>query len=168
MVPPPEELRDLEHLVRMLHDEMHRPNDARSTTLQAYYLSAALLLIDRWQNVEAPDAPPPKAPEVDLFERFAYLLEAEYEHHHDATWYADQLAVSANHLATTLGSLTGRSTKKLISDRIMTEAQRLLRHTGMSVQQIASRLGYGDQLYFSRSFRQHVGRSPSSYRDGTS
>lgn len=165
MQPPSHERQHLEMLLRMLDEELQRPQDPRSGALQSYYLSASLLLIDRWQGAQALDVPLPQNPDVEMFQNFGRLLEAEYMRHHDAGWYADQLAISANHLAALLTGLTGRSTKKLVSDRVMTEAQRLLRHTNLTVQQVAYRLGYDDPLYFSRAFRQHVGQPPSVYRE---
>jgi AraC family transcriptional regulator, transcriptional activator of pobA len=167
MLPPTSELDDLVQLLRLLDHEMQRPRDARSTTLESYYLSATLLIIDRWQGARMLDVPTAQTPYVELFQQFARLLEAEFAAHHDAGWYADQLAVSANHLAGVLTTLTGRSTKKLISDRIMTEAQRLLAHTNLTAQQVAYRLGYDDPLYFSRAFKQHVGEPPTTYRTNT-
>ncbi len=165
MSPPPSERDELEQLLRMLDGELQRPNDSRSATLEAYYLSAVLLLIDRWQDAESFEVASSQADDVGLFQSFARLLEAEFAEHHDATWYADQLAISATQLASVLRALTGRTTKNLISDRVMAEAERLLRHTNLTVQQIADRLGYGDPLYFSRAFRQHVGEPPSAYRN---
>jgi AraC family transcriptional regulator, transcriptional activator of pobA len=164
MHPPPDERLALQQLLGLLGDEMRRPADARSTALQTYHLSAALLLVDRWQGTQTPDVGVAPSPEVELFQRFARLLEAEFTEHHDAGWYADQLAVTPNHLARTMRALTGRSTKGLIGDRLMTEGQRLLRHTSLTVQQIAHRLGYADPLYFSRAFRRHLGKPPSAYR----
>ena len=164
MQPPAGELDQLVSLLRMLDDELHRPLDGRSGALLTYLLSAALLLIDRWQDAQVIDAPTAPSAELELFQAFARLLEAEFTSHHDAAWYAGQLAVSPNHLAAILSTLTGLSTKKLVSDRLMTEAQRLLRHTNLTVQQVAYRLGYDDPLYFSRAFRQHVGTPPSAYR----
>jgi AraC-like DNA-binding protein len=46
----------------------------------------------------------------------------------------------------------------------MEAACRLLDSTDDSVKSIAGRLGYGDPLYFSRSFRRIVGLSPRDYR----
>lgn len=165
--PPASEMGDLEQLLHVLDGEMQRPRDGRTDTLESYYLSAVLLLIDRWQGAPTLDASAPQSSDMALFQEFARLLAAEYANHHDAKWYAEQLAVSPNHLAGVLTHLTGRSTKKLINDRVMTEAQRLLRHTSLTAQQIAFRLGYEDPLYFSRVFRQHVGQPPSQYRRST-
>ena len=63
-----------------------------------------------------------------------------------------------------LAHVTGRTTKQLITDRVMLEAARLLRFTDLTVGEIAFRAGFEDQLYFSRAFKRHYGQAPSTYR----
>lgn len=46
----------------------------------------------------------------------------------------------------------------------MDEACRLLCSTLMSIGEIADKLGFSDELYFSRCFRNYTGKSPSAYR----
>lgn len=46
----------------------------------------------------------------------------------------------------------------------MEESARLLRHTGLSVGEIAMRVGFADQMYFSRRFHKLMSCSPRDYR----
>lgn len=46
----------------------------------------------------------------------------------------------------------------------MLEAERSLRHTSMSVRQIADFLGFSDATYFSRFFRRYRGEAPGRFR----
>jgi len=68
-------------------------------------------------------------------------------------------------LARALTQVTGRSTKELVTDRVMLEAARLLRFTSLSAQEIAHRVGFDDPLYFSRAFKRRHGEAPMAYRD---
>ncbi len=68
-------------------------------------------------------------------------------------------------LARALVELTGRTTKELITDRVMLEAARLLRFSDRTVGEVAFQVGFRDPLYFSRAFKRHTGRSPQAYRD---
>jgi AraC-like DNA-binding protein len=68
-------------------------------------------------------------------------------------------------LARTLSGLTGRSTKELVTERVMVEAARQLRYTDLTVGEIAFRVGFTDPLYFSRAFKRQTGASPQAYRD---
>jgi AraC-like DNA-binding protein len=46
----------------------------------------------------------------------------------------------------------------------MNAARKLLKSTLLSVSEIGERLGYSDQLYFSRCFHDYTGMSPTNYR----
>lgn len=168
LVPPARELEHAVALVRLLDDELQRPPDAGTSTMLGASLGALLTLVRRWQSGASMGTPASVTdPDVALLQRFVRLLEAEHHRHHDAAWYAIQVGISPNHLAATLTKLTGRSTKRLITDRVMTEAARLLRYTDLTVQQVAQRLGYDDPLYLSRAFKSWSGEAPTAWRERT-
>ena len=58
----------------------------------------------------------------------------------------------------------GMSIKEYIVQIRMTTACSLLRYTNLSISDISRSVGYADVLYFSKSFRQKKGCSPSEYR----
>ncbi|MGC1478920.1 MAG: AraC family transcriptional regulator [Chthoniobacterales bacterium] len=60
--------------------------------------------------------------------------------------------------------VTGLSPNRFIIEERLGRAESYLRETGMSVQEIASRLGYRDVYYFSRQFRRFRGVTPSRVR----
>ena len=99
-----------------------------------------------------------------LHRRFAELLERDYARHHDTSHYAEALGVPQATLSRALAAVTGRTTKDLITDRVMLEAARLLRFTDHSVNEIAFATGFQDQLYFSRAFKRRLGEAPTAYR----
>jgi AraC-like DNA-binding protein len=56
----------------------------------------------------------------------------------------------------------GRSFKSCVVDIRMDKAEQLLRHEpGVTVKEVAARLGFEDEFYFSRIFRQRKGLPPS-------
>lgn len=162
---PPGEFDRLESAIDLMAAEARRPPDSRSVALQCYFLSALLLWVERWYDASRVQQREADDPDVLLFRRFSDILERDYARHHDATFYADQLAVPQAALSRALVNVTGRTTKEMITDRRMLEAARLLRFTDMSVGEIAYRAGYGDQLYFSRAFKRAHGEAPSAYRE---
>ena len=48
---------------------------------------------------------------------------------------------------------------------LLSEAARLLANTSLSISEISERLGFSDQFYFSRKFKQKYASSPRTYRN---
>ena len=102
-----------------------------------------------------------------MLRRFAQVLARDFAAHHDAGHYADALAMPPAALSHALTQVAGRSTKELVTDRVMLEAARLLRFTDRTVGEIAYATGFSDPLYFSRAFKRHHGEPPTAFRDAT-
>jgi AraC family transcriptional activator of pobA len=161
----PEGERDrLEAVLLAIHAEVRRPQDTYSADLQANLIATVLLWLERWYDGARGERLEPADADVGLHRRFTTLLEDDFARHHDAVHYADALGVPRASLTRTLTQLTGRSTKELILERVMLEAARLLRFTDLTVGEVAYRVGFQDQLYFSRAFKRHFGTPPMSYR----
>jgi AraC family transcriptional activator of pobA len=161
---PEGEAARLESIVAALEAETARPPDARSAELERHLLSVLLLWVERWHDDMRTERRDADDAEGQLHQRFAEQLEADYPRHHDAAHYADALGVPQAALSRALGHVTGRSTKELVTDRVMLEAARLLRFTDLTVQEVGHRTGFRDPLYFSRAFKRHQGEAPQAYR----
>ena len=164
---PPGEVESLEGVIGALHAESVLPPDAHSDELQHHLIAALLLWVERWYDAARTETRPADDEEVQLHRRFAELLESDFARHHDAAHYADALGVPPAALSRALAEVTGRTTKELVTGRVMLEAARLLRFTGLSVGEVAQRSGFADPLYFSRAFKRHTGEPPSAYRGRT-
>jgi AraC family transcriptional regulator, transcriptional activator of pobA len=164
-VPVPEDRADLfEALLRALEEELRRPDEPESYKVRSHLMSVLLLWIERWYDASRAGHPDPDEAELRLLRRFVPVLERDYADHHDAGHYADELRVPPATLSRALARVTGKGTKELVLDRVMTEAARQLRFTDLTVQQVALRVGYDDPLYFSRAFKRHFGHAPMAYR----
>lgn len=161
---PPGSVASLESVIGALHREGSLPPDARTGELAHHLVAVLLLWVERWYDAARIDAREPGDAAVQLQRRFTQLLESDFSGHHDAAHYADALAVPPAALSRALTEVTGRSTKELITDRVMLEAARLLRFTDLTVGEISHRAGFTDPLYFSRAFKRHTGESPTGYR----
>jgi AraC family transcriptional activator of pobA len=162
---PEDEVERFEAMIAALATETTRPADERSADLERHLLSVVLLWIERWYDAQRDERGEPEDASVQLYRRFARLLERDFAAHHDAAYYADALAVPPAALSQALTQVTGHSTKELVTDRVMIEAVRLLRYTDRTVGEVAYLTGFSDPLYFSRAFKRHVGVPPSAYRD---
>ena len=81
-----------------------------------------------------------------------------------ASDYARSLSVHVNHLNHAVRSVTGKSTTAHISERIVAEAHALLRHTDLTISDIAYALGFDYPNYFNNFFKKSTGRTPLSIR----
>jgi AraC family transcriptional activator of pobA len=155
----------LEATIAMLAAESAGPLDARSADLQRHLLSVLMLWIERWYDGQHTAQRDAGDAALAIFRRFSRVLERDFASHHDAAHYADALAMPQAALSHALSDLAGRSTKELVTDRVMLEAARLLRFTDRSVGEIAYQTGFSDPLYFSRAFKRHQGEPPTVFRD---
>lgn len=164
IVVPSGECGRFEAVLAALHAETRRPPDPYATELIGHLTATALLWLARWHDASRAERPEAQDAEVALQRRFSDALERDYARHHDVAHYADALAVPAAALSRALVAVTGRATKELIVERVMTEAMRLLRFTDATVGEVARAVGYEDPLYFSRAFKRYAGRAPQAYR----
>jgi AraC-like DNA-binding protein len=77
---------------------------------------------------------------------------------------SQQANLSRYHFSNRYKKLTGYSPIKHFLNMKMEHACQLLDSTDMTVQAIASAVGYDDALYFSRLFKKTLGTSPRDYR----
>ena len=61
-------------------------------------------------------------------------------------------------------NITKEDAKKIIDDFAILEIKVLLQSTGLTIQEIADRLGFPDQSYLGRYFKRHEGMSPKEYQ----
>jgi AraC family transcriptional regulator, transcriptional activator of pobA len=162
---PPEDVEALESTIAALARETDRQADQCSTGIERHLISTILLWIERWYDAARTERRAADDAEVQLLRRFSQRLEADFAGHHDAAHYADALAIPQAALSRALVQVTGRSTKELITDRVMLEAARLLRFTDQTVGEVSHAVGFEDPLYFSRAFKRRFEVSPRGYRD---
>ncbi|MET9677392.1 AraC family transcriptional regulator [Streptomyces sp. NPDC006482] len=77
---------------------------------------------------------------------------------------AGRIGVTPGHLTEAVRAATGRTPGALLREARTREAQRLLVGTGLSIRQVADRVGFDDPAYFCRFFRRETGRSPGDFR----
>jgi AraC-like DNA-binding protein len=79
--------------------------------------------------------------------------------------YSSLLNISSKALAKITRSHFNKTLTHLISERIVIEAKRELYLTSKTVKEIAWQLGFDDEYYFSRFFRNNADVSPQLFRD---
>ena len=74
------------------------------------------------------------------------------------------MGLTPGHLTTVARRKTGRTVQEWIAERRMAEARRLLVETDLAVEEVGRRVGYGDPVYFVRSFGRAHGATPLGWR----
>lgn len=99
-----------------------------------------------------------------LVAAYSDLVERDFRHHKGIAEYAADLGVTPTHLTRCCRATSGRSALRLLKDRVIYEARVLLRETRTPVQEIAKSLGFTSAAYFTRSFQQATGQTPTGFR----
>ncbi len=126
--------------------------------LQAFTCMAAAA----YKGLDRPEGS--RSRKTELAQLFKQELSQSYKINKSPSAYAAQLNVSPAYLNEALKQITGLPVSYWISQEVMLEAKRLLYYTALSVKEIAQELGYADQTYFFRLFKQHTGITPLAFR----
>jgi AraC-like DNA-binding protein len=100
----------------------------------------------------------------ELLWRFLALLPEHVKTERGLQFYANRLYVTPKYLTQTVKKLSGKTAGKYIDDQVIVEAKNLLRDHTLSIAQVADRLDFSDQFFFSKFFKRYTGITPSSYR----
>lgn len=100
----------------------------------------------------------------DVFNRFMVLVRRYCVSQRQVEFYAAKLCISAKYLSDITRGEVGVSAKQVIDNFVVLEIKSLLLRPGVSMQDIADRLGFPDQSYLGRFFKRHEGISPREFK----
>jgi AraC family transcriptional activator of pobA len=154
---------DLKQLASMMLRESSRSATGRDSALHGLLTT---LLTNVLRISEGAAAPSPNAAnrEREMVAHFREVIERRYRGHLEVSAYAREIGTSEAALRKACLRVAGQSPTQLVHARMLIEAERQLRYTGMSITQIAYYLGFEDPAYFSRFFAKGMGASPRSFR----
>ncbi|ESZ73540.1 AraC family transcriptional regulator [Mesorhizobium sp. L103C119B0] len=92
------------------------------------------------------------------------LVDAHFRDKWPVDRYVEALATTPHLLDKAAHTVLGSGVKRLIGERRLLEAKRLLLFTVRTVEDIAYEIGFEDPAYFSRFFRERVGQAPAAWR----
>ena len=156
-------IRQTEDLLLRINDELlgDRPGREKAISLYLYLFLLELKRSYRDQITEVPET-------TALVIKFRKLVSRHYLSQQRVSDYADMLYVTPNHLNRTVKEISGRTASDHIGEMILQEAKVLLRHTDLSVAEIAYQLQFSEPSSFNRSFKKGTGLTPLEYRNAGS
>ena len=128
------------------------------------HLLAVLVEALRLGHQAAAITPQAQGPAQRLVARFREAVEVNYRSTATMEDYAARLGVSATRLRRACLAGVGVPPIRLVQDRLLLEAKRVLIYSNMTVAETAYYLGFDDPAYFSRFFSQREGVSPRAFR----
>ena len=92
------------------------------------------------------------------------LVDAHFRDNWPVDRYVEALATTPHLLDKAAHAVLGSGVKRLVGERRLLEAKRLLLFTVRTIEDIAYEIGFDDPAYFSRFFRERVGQAPAAWR----
>lgn len=100
----------------------------------------------------------------EIYKDFLRAVRLHYRKERSVAFYAEVLAISQQHLGTTVKQVSGQTLSDIIAHLVIMDAQAQLRSTDLPIQQIAYSLNFPDVSFFGKYFKRYVGVSPQKYR----
>jgi AraC family transcriptional activator of pobA len=162
--PEGESREQVQHILRQLaHEQEERPLAFEDASLAL--LKLLLIVATREKAQRAAVCGDHGEFKHPLLAPLRDLIEENYCRLHSPKDYAELLHVTPKTLGRVVREYLGKTLTDLIRERILTHAKWQLLHTLRPVKEIAHELGFRDELYFSRLFKQETGVSPKFFRE---
>jgi AraC family 4-hydroxyphenylacetate 3-monooxygenase operon regulatory protein len=150
-------------LLSLIADENQQSGVERDFALKAL-LQLILIDILRLADQSQPQQKTRKE-DIRIFHLFNHLIEKHYKEHLILSQYCAQIGITEARLNEICRRLAGLPSKRLIMDRLIQEARRLLSFSSVSITEIGYELGFKDPSYFARFFRKNTGVAANKYRN---
>jgi AraC family 4-hydroxyphenylacetate 3-monooxygenase operon regulatory protein len=162
----PEKNKNAKHLIQLL--SLIAEENLHSGVEQDFALKALLqlILIDilRLADQSQPQQKTRKE-DIRILHLYNQFIENHYKEHLTLSQYAEKISITEARLNEICRRLSGLPSKRLIMDRLVQEARRLLSFSSISITEIGYELGFKDPAYFARFFRKNMGITAKQYRN---
>lgn len=149
-----EVLNALSQLIRSL-----QPTGRSPRFLQQLILGLLLHLADAYRRKN-----PPASHETTVIKNLRALIEDHYKTERRTGWYAAQLGFSARRLNARAKIVTGKIVIELLNERLLLEAEKLLRQPQLRIKEVAFALEFTSPNYFATFFKKYTGIDPTAFR----
>ena len=158
-----EDFARIRHYVDLLWEIVHRPYDRQTVEHLETTLLYDLKLLHAHQSGENTAK---LSRGQRILQQFLDAMGRKDPLPRNVKAYADYLCITPNHLSAVIREQSGRSVMDWLNAHCVLRAQVLLRHTNLSIYEIADRLGFQSSTFFTRFFHRETGVTPKEYRWG--
>ena len=139
---------------------------AELSAKQTELLSHSLILevLQCYANVGVDSEPISRKDEV--LQKFVVMLYRTYRKEHEVAYYANQQFLTSRYFSTIVRERSGKSPSQWIATALLVDAQNLLANTSMTVKEISDVLGFPNQSYFGKWFKNLMTIGPLEFRKG--
>jgi hypothetical protein len=102
--------------------------------------------------------------QTELLRKLRILINANFRIERDAPYYGHQLGVSARKLNNITRECYGKTIRRLVTDRLLSECEAMLGGTNMLVKEIIIELNFADNAHFAYFFRKEKNMTPTKFR----
>jgi len=106
-----------------------------------------------------------KKTESVLIHELSHLVDSYFIKEHNVGFYSAAFNISVKHMNEICHRYFNFGLKKILTDRLMQEARKLLLSTEFSVSEISYKLNFEDNSYFNKVFSKQTGLTPKKFRD---
>ncbi|MES1161231.1 MAG: helix-turn-helix transcriptional regulator, partial [Bacteroidota bacterium] len=159
----PPVVRQIEELTLKINEELQTDKSEKEKAIQLYLYLILLEIKRSYQDqglghyTELPET-------TALVLKFKKLVQQYYLGKQQVADYAGLLHVTPNHLNRTVKEISGRTASDHIAEMLLQEAKALLKHTDLSIAEIAYRLQFSEPSSFSRFFKKATDQTAHDYR----
>lgn len=101
--------------------------------------------------------------QISVFKKFISLIENNLSKSRNASFYANELAITYKHLNSICKDLVNKTAKNVIDDYIILQAKRSLINSSIKSTELAYSLGFEDPTNFTKYFKKNTGLTPNSF-----
>jgi len=136
----------------------HIQGEMLRSILKRLLIKATRLIRDNNDQTDMPK------PQYDTVRQYHILVEQHFKEKHQVAEYAALLFKSPKTLSNLFKKSGNKSPLKIINERIVLEAKRLLFYSDKTGEEIGYELGFKEPAHFSKFFKNQIGVPPSTFK----
>ena len=145
--------------------EKSADNPYRHEIMQSLLRCGILQLCGIFKQILKNEVPVKRKSSYNYFQRFLEMLNSNSGYHQSVDSYAQQLCITPKYLSFICKKNSGKTANKWIMERTLEEIRYYLRHTDLSIKQIADCLGFPNPSFFGKYVKEHFGMTPVQVRE---